>query len=41
MEDYNTSINSDLFNSDIDDLQFEPEVIKSDNDEELNALLGY
>lgn len=41
MEDYNTSINSDLFNSDIDDLQFEPEVIKSDNDEELNNLLGY
>lgn len=41
MEDYNTSINSDLFNSDIDDLQFEPEVIKSDDDEELNALLGY
>lgn len=41
MEDYNTSINSDLFNSDIDDLQFEPEVIKSDNDEELNTLLGY
>lgn len=41
MEDYNTTINSDLFNSDIDDLQFEPEVIKSDNDEELNALLGY
>lgn len=41
MEDYNTSINSDLFNSDIDDLQFEPEIIKSDNDEELNALLGY
>ncbi|WP_291625519.1 hypothetical protein [Clostridium sp.] len=41
MEDYSTSINSDLFNSDIDDLQFEPEVIKSDNDEELNALLGY
>ena len=41
MEDYNTNINSDLFNSDIDDLQFEPEVIKSDNDEKLNALLGY
>lgn len=41
MEDYNTSINSDLFNSDIDDLQFEPEIIKSDNDEELNTLLGY
>lgn len=41
MEDYNMNINSDLFNSDIDDLQFEPEVIKSDDDEELNALLGY
>ena len=41
MEDYVTDINSDLFNSDIDELQFEPEVIKSDDDEISKEYFGY
>lgn len=41
MEDYVTDINSELYSSDIDDLNFEPEIVKSDDDATSKEYFGY
>ena len=39
-EEFDTEINAELFNNDLDDLAWEPEVI-DDSNEEANELFGY
>ena len=41
MEDNELTINAELFNNDLDDLGFNPEITKSDNDNEAKELFGY
>ena len=41
MEDNELTINAELFNNDLDDLGFDAEITKSDNDNEAKELFGY
>lgn len=41
MEDNELTINAELFNNDLDDLGFNPEITESDNDADAKELFGY